>query len=103
MSQKITIITPQFERVDGMKIDTIPSTPEQFDSLKTLDDEALHELGMQEWGEYNLWLFPKEWYNHIPDGYEVTIISGKKEKFKKGVTDDDIRFGMLAYGICVAR
>lgn len=50
-----------------------------------------------------LWLFPFEWYDHIPDGYMVTTISEHVEPFKRGETDNDKRFGCLAYGIVAAK
>lgn len=50
-------------------------------------------------GDYGLWLFPYQWYPHIPEGMELLDINGETELFKKGVTDDDMRFGVLAYGI----
>lgn len=47
------------------------------------------------------YLIPNEWYEYIPDGFDLVCISGKAEKFKRGRTDNDIRFGCLAYGIMV--
>ena len=44
-------------------------------------------------------LIPGEWYNAIPDGFIVTGLYGEKYPFKKGESDDDIRFGCLPYGI----
>jgi hypothetical protein len=44
-------------------------------------------------------LFPEEWYQAIPDGFIVTGLYGEQYPFKKGESDDDIRFGCLAYGI----
>ena len=49
-----------------------------------------------------LMLFPAEWYEIIPNGTLVESISGEKESFMRGVTDDDRRFGMLAYGFRVS-
>lgn len=46
-----------------------------------------------------IWLLPAEWYNSIPEGYELFSLSGSSHLFKKGETDDDRRFGCLAYGI----
>lgn len=43
-------------------------------------------------------LFPGEWYKIIPDGLMVTGLYGEQYKFKKGKSDDDIRFGCLPYG-----
>lgn len=44
-------------------------------------------------------LFPGEWYDVIPDGFMVTGLYGESYPFKKGDSDDDIRFGCLPYGI----
>ena len=44
-------------------------------------------------------LFPGEWYNIIPEGFEVTGLYGETYKFEKESSDDDIRFGCLPYGI----
>lgn len=44
-------------------------------------------------------LFPCEWYDIIPNGFTVTGLSGESYLFEKGVSDDDKRFGCLAYGI----
>ncbi len=38
-----------------------------------------------------MWLFPGEWYDHIPEGHEVTDINYETENFVKGETFDDIR------------
>jgi hypothetical protein len=93
----INLITPQFERQDGLTIKYIPKTIEEFDALKSMPDDKLRERGLQLW-DTNHWLYPAEWYDFIPDGYEMVCISGEVEKFEKGVTDDDMRFGALAYG-----
>ncbi len=44
-------------------------------------------------------LIPGEWYKIIPDGFMVTGLYGEQYPFKKGESDDDIRFGCLPYGI----
>lgn len=62
-----------------------------------MSDKALLILCLQKW-EDDHWLYPGEWYDYIPEGYEVVTITGKKEPFRKGKTDDDIRFGCLPYG-----
>lgn len=98
----IEIIAPQFNRVDDLLI-AIPDKDEKFfKSLCTFSDVQLSELGLQKWDETEygaLWLFPHQWYGSIPEGFEVTVIDGRKEQFVNGVTDDDMRFGALAYGI----
>ena len=45
-------------------------------------------------------LFPYEWYDIIPDNFTVTGLYGEKFSFKRGITDNDMRFGCLGYGIC---
>lgn len=93
----IEVITPQFERTDGIKPIANPS--EIIASIHKMSKEALIKIGLGQWGENGLWLFPYEWYEHIPEGMELMCIDGTTEPFKNGVTDDDYRFGCLAYGI----
>ena len=50
-----------------------------------------------------LWLFPKELYSSIPDGLEIVDINGSVEKFERNKSDNDSRFGALAYGIAVKK
>lgn len=98
--EQVLVTTPQFERTDGKEIRVFPRGAYFLDALKTASKETLKDCGLGLWGD-NLWLFPKEWYDHIPDGYIVTDINGEDKAFKKGETDDDIRGGLLAYGIKV--
>lgn len=95
--ESVNLIMPQFERTDGLEIKYIPKTAEEFDAIKSMHDDKLLAMGLQRW-EKNHWLYPYEWYSFIPDGYEMICIDGTVEKFKKGVTDNDQRFGALAYG-----
>jgi hypothetical protein len=72
---------------------------------------ALKELGCRVWNDPReaddefdggtLLLFPGEWYPRIPADFPIVTINGCAERFVPGVTDDDIRFGCLAYGILV--
>lgn len=55
-------------------------------------------INLIEHDEYIL-LFPGEWYGIIPDGFDVVGLCGERYKFKKGESDDDIRYGCLPYGI----
>jgi hypothetical protein len=69
----------------------------------------LREWGLRPWNdpaeeddEFNgavLWLLPGEWYEDIPEGLEFTDIANTTEAFTPGVTDNDIRFGCLAFGV----
>lgn len=72
----------------------------QIDFTKITIEEA-KELRFQKWDEEqpNLWLFPLWLVPIIPEGLEVTDISGNKYKYEKDKEDNDIRFGCVAYGI----
>jgi len=101
--EKAVFITPQFTRTDGRVVTYFPRTRKEFDLIKMLRPESLVKIGCQVWDEHRFtkekhWLFPQEWYQCIPNGMEVITISGRKEKFQRGKTDDDIRYGALSYG-----
>lgn len=90
---------PQFDRTNGRTVNWIPKTKKEFDILKQMDEKTLKMLGLQKWTEEDeLWLYPAEWYDSIPDGYEIVDINNVTENFKHGETDDDRRFGALAFG-----
>lgn len=158
--EKITIITPQFERTGKLDFEHKPSNDEEFyaviekapvDILKgygfgkwsTMNDcikenvekEPIENItipvfNMEDLGDVlsgdkvttdtmmemdltpkeqrptvlldideDILLFPAEWYDIIPDGFMVTGLYGETYSFQKGKTDDDRRFGCLAYGI----
>ena len=71
-----------------------------IDFTKITVEEA-KELRFQRWDEEqpDLWLFPLYLVPIIPEGLEVTFISGEKAKYEKDKMDNDIRFGCVAYGI----
>jgi hypothetical protein len=98
--EALEIVTPHFERTDGLQV---PLPVCDFSRLHELPEASLRAIGCQKWDEPDesgsvLWLYPGEWYDHIPDGLTVTDINGRVEQFKRGETDDDIRYGALAYG-----
>lgn len=98
--EPVEIITPQFNRTDGLT----PVVPTfDFANLPSYPEATLRALGCCPWDEPDaigevLWLYPAEWYDRIPEGHIVTDINGEDEPFQRGVTDDDRRFGCLAYG-----
>lgn len=99
--EALEIVTPQFTRTDGRKITYAPRTEREYDALKLMEPAGLKDIGCQIWDKENgrtHWLYPYEWYPFIPNGYPVTSISGETEPFAKGETDDDIRYGALAFG-----
>lgn len=93
----LEIVTPQFDRTDGRTITYFPRTEREFDALRELSDDALMAIGCGLWGDGH-WLYPHEWYQNIPAGYLVVSILGEIKPFIPGETDDDVRFGCLAYG-----
>ncbi len=107
----IEVVTPQFTRPAS---DPGPASPpadmDAWKALPRLPETALRELGLRPWGREHehddgtesgrmLWMFPGEWYNAIPNGLPVVDIFFREETFICGVTDNDIRFGCLAYGV----
>lgn len=97
--EKVAIMTPQFDRTDGMQVPFLAAIT--WDTLHKKDEATLRALGFGVWDETEKgkhWLFPKEWYDMIPEGYPITFISGKRGNFVHGETDDDHRFGCLAFG-----
>lgn len=97
---EIVVTTPIFEREDGIQV-IVPDEPLDFEKLKSNGPATLLKMGYRIWNETatrRLWLIPGTLYNYIPDGYELVDIFEKPLKFEKGKTDNDIRFGVLAYG-----
>lgn len=97
----VNFTTPQFTRTDGRIISYFPSSPEEYAALPNLAPDVLKKIGCGVWNKENgktHWLFPHEWYPHIPAGILVVDINGETEAFEPGKTDDDMRFGCLAYG-----
>lgn len=100
--ERVDVILPQFERTDGKVITYFPEDAAAIDALREkASDDLLESLGLQVFDQKDgelLWLFPGEWYKHIPAGYEIEDICHHREPFEPGKTDDDIRGGALAYG-----
>lgn len=88
-----------------MKNPLLPSKQKvPFSKLNTMSVAELKKLGCRPWEKNQkgtLMLFPFDWYEKIPKGFSIVDISYRKEKFVPGKTDNDQRFGMLAYGVLV--
>lgn len=100
------VYTPQFHRVDGLQVSAPNLTPEEWSNLGKLPLERIRQMGCQIWEETAKgihWLFPGQWYPHIPNGTKIVSICGDEKLFVSGETDDDIRFGALAYGFITLR
>lgn len=71
-----------------------------WEVLPKLPDEELAGLGLKPWDEdKQIWLFPTGWYEHIPEGMEITTINGKVKEFDRDEDLKERRFGVLPYGI----
>jgi hypothetical protein len=99
--EAVNFITPQFTRTDGRCVTYCPTTPEEYAALPKMAPENLTKIGCQKWDEANgrtHWLYPHEWYDHIPAGTEIVDIFDNVENFEPGITDNDMRFGALSFG-----
>lgn len=82
-----------------------------YDESVNLTREEMWSLGLQPWTrdsnvgvsdedmKKELWLFPFSFYEHIPAGFPIVFIDFEKGEFMPNVTDDDTRFGYLAFGV----
>lgn len=69
-------------------------------NIEALTIEEAKELRFSKWDEESdLYLFPLWLVPLIPEGMEVTSINGETFKYSKENTNNDIRFGCVAYGI----
>ena len=95
--EPVRVMTSQIERSDGKVITYFPKTVEEFDNLKKAPHDVLIDIGVSlfESGHY---LYPGEWYDFIPEGYEVITIFNETELFERSKSDDDTRYGCLSYG-----
>jgi len=114
--EEIEFVTPQFTREPGAIDPSAP--PASWDAwlaLSSASRSELRERGLRPWGGFRLqppdewieddaapthevWLFPGEWYHAIPLGLPVVGLHCEDDVFA-GDSDDDIRFGCLAFGV----
>lgn len=113
----VTFMGSQHKRNYELEIDFIPENKIQFEAiLSTASDENLIKMGFGLWSTHDdqvtdgklneiylepgekHFLFPGEWYDAIPNGFEVIDIFGQREKFIHGTIDNDCRHGNLPYG-----
>lgn len=65
-------------------------------SILRIGKRAIYK--MAPWNE-ELYLFTPEEYEQLPDGIELTSISGDNKVKGKDYIDMDTRFGHIAYGV----
>jgi hypothetical protein len=72
---------------------------EEAGSITALSEDNLKTLGFKLWDEKDpLYLIPLWLYTLIPDGTELTSISGDKAVKGTDSIDLDVRFGCIAWG-----
>lgn len=104
--EKLEITTPQFHRTDSVQVSEPELTADEWCNLGKLPLARVRQMGCQMWDEDAKgihWLFPAQWYPYIPNGTKIVYISGDDGHFVRGETDDDMRFGALAYGFITPR
>ena len=79
--EPVKVLLPQFDRIDNMAVLIKPKNAKWFDTLKTAPPSILRDLGMQPWDD-DLWLYPAEWYDYIPEDYEIVDIRGSLENME---------------------
>ncbi len=105
----VNIASSQHEREYELEIKFIPQTADELNIIiQHTKKSELAKMGVRPFADWTdeaylkegevHFLFPGEWYKHLPEGFEVTGLSGEKYKFEQGVSDDDIRYGCLPYG-----
>lgn len=115
--EDVEIVTPQFTRPPGDPEPAAPpSTREEWEALSSATRQELRERGLCCWGGFfwnggwqeteeqaaathEVWLFPGEWYSSVPEGFPIVNIFNVDGQFQRDVTDDDIRFGCLSFGV----
>jgi len=76
-------------------------TKQEFNELKGKSIPLLKKRGFRVWDEVKggvLILIPGKMYDQIPNGVTLIDINEKKMVFRSGKSDNDVRFGCLAYG-----
>lgn len=92
----VRIYLPRFDRPATWP--KVKPAPVPFERVREMTKAELLVLGCT-WWDGRLMLFPVEWYDVIPVGFVVETINGAKKAFKPGKTDNDTRFGALAFGV----
>lgn len=125
---EIIITGSQHDRAHELPLPKVPQSEEEFNQLlKDTPTNILHDMGFGTWSTINscvedgmkpgkeeriinhptekleqdmkIILFPKEWYDCIPEDYVVTGLYGETYYFKREESSSDSRFGCLAFGI----
>ena len=97
--EPVVVTTPQFERPAGWPApESAPTSWLAWIALFECTPTQLKAMGCGNW-DGGLFLFPAEWYDHIPEGLPVETVNGVIKQFQRGVSDNQRRCGCLPYGI----
>jgi hypothetical protein len=104
------------ERTDGRTPMPPPNGDAAWAALRKLPMPALAQLGCRAWndpadpspgdverfGAKVLMLFPGNWIDAVPEGYEITTINGAVRAFAHAREVGDRREGVLSFGLLVS-
>lgn len=104
------LLPKEFESIKEGFYKYFKNNPEAI-NLNNITKKDAFALGFAPWNSEtdpkdnyyvpNLYLIPHWFIPLIPEGYELTTISGKKIRWDSKTADTETRFGVLAYGIII--
>lgn len=95
------------ERTHPIEINWIPKSYKELEAfIELAPHEDMKKMGVEIWERFEdddkneviHYLFPVEWYDHIPKGFPVVDIWGETNPFNKKDYDNKALFGCLAFG-----
>ncbi|MBY0560146.1 hypothetical protein [Hyphomicrobium sp.] len=99
---RFTLLKPMFKRTDGRQVSYRPTKQAEYDALPSLSEESLKKIGCKLWdswyGGARHWLYPPEWFPHIPNGHAVVFTNGRKDAFDMHTTSSEREIGALSFG-----
>ena len=75
-----------------------PTNAKGWAELARMTPAMAKRFGLGNW-DGGLFLFPGAWADKIPHSTKVEAINGEKTTWGKVKSDDDTRFGFMAYGV----
>lgn len=106
MTKTFKIISSPLNREKSIVKKYIPKNEDEFRAfIGSATNKQLLEVGflIHDYSnglrKYGLFLFPCEWYNVIPNGFQLTGLYFHSQVFIKNVSDNDTRYGCLPYGV----
>lgn len=85
---------------DGKFLESFPYL--KLEVMRRLDEDTLVRLGLKKWhgtDENEIWLFPVEWYENIPERFEIITIFERVKEFDRSEDLKEERGGVMPFGI----